>query len=134
MREKMKGREIKWAGKLAVANRKLSANVEAIKRRLDASERVCDLAAEYKVHRTTITKINTGVYFEPYRNPNPAVRVKPKRRPQQMCTICGVKAEGRKLCKKHYSRVWRKERAERANLRNAESAMTQDTLFREVVA
>lgn len=107
MRQKMKGREIKWAGKLAVANRKLSANVEAIKRRLDAGERVCDLAAEYKVHRTTITKINTGVYFEPYRNPNPAVRVKPKRR-KQTCSICGVEAEARNLCKKHYSRAWKR--------------------------
>lgn len=49
--------------KIAAANRKFSpVDEDAIRRRLLGGERVGALAAEYGVHRTTISKIKTGVY------------------------------------------------------------------------
>ena len=63
MRQKMKGRKITWIGKISEANRKItSAQAEDIGRRIEGGEKVKDLAAEFRVHRTTISKINMGRY------------------------------------------------------------------------
>jgi hypothetical protein len=68
MRRKMAGRVIAWADKVAAAVRKFDeAEVAAIKARLDAGEQTQKLAAEFKVHRTTISKIKMGTYHLPYR-------------------------------------------------------------------
>jgi hypothetical protein len=58
-----RGRVITWGAKLSAANRKITAEqVVTIKQRIDAGELVKDLAAEFRVHRTTISKINKGKY------------------------------------------------------------------------
>ncbi len=58
-----KGRKITWIGKIAEKLRKLSPeDVETIRRRLEAGELNKDLAAEFKVHRTTLSKIKIGTY------------------------------------------------------------------------
>lgn len=63
------GREITWGDKLSEALRKITPDqVEEIKRRFAAGERTTDLAKEYGVHRTTITKIKMGTYHDKYRN------------------------------------------------------------------
>lgn len=64
MRASMIGRKILWLDKIALANRKLTPDhaIEISERRA-AGERVIDLAREYGVHRTTISKIRTGKYF-----------------------------------------------------------------------
>lgn len=63
--ESQKGRKITWADKLHLAVRKFTEQqVEEISRRLDSGELVKDLAEEYGVHRTTISKIKTGTYLE----------------------------------------------------------------------
>jgi hypothetical protein len=68
------GRKILWVDKVAESLRKLSLQAELIKRRLDGGEKVGNLAAEFKVHRTTISKIKKGTYFERYRkSSSPAV-------------------------------------------------------------
>lgn len=57
------GRVITWGEKISAATRKLSADdVESIGRRLAAGELNKTLAAEYGVHRTTLSKIKTGKY------------------------------------------------------------------------
>lgn len=57
------GRQITWGAKLADALRKFTpGQVESIHGRLLAGERTTDLAAEFGVHRTTISKIKTGKY------------------------------------------------------------------------
>jgi hypothetical protein len=61
------GRKILWVDKVAESLRKLSLQAETIKRRLDSGEKVGSLAAEFQVHRTTISKIKKGTYFERYR-------------------------------------------------------------------
>lgn len=70
-REKMsrrhKGRKILWADKVAESIRKLSSEAESIKQRLGNGEKVGNLAVEFNVHRTTISKIKKGTYFERYR-------------------------------------------------------------------
>lgn len=68
MRNLMAGREITWAHKVAAAVRKLSEeDVSAIKQRLAAGDLVKNIAAEYKVDRTTISKVKMGTYHLPYR-------------------------------------------------------------------
>lgn len=63
------GREITWGDKLSASLRRLSGEqVEEIKRRFAAGDRTTDLAKEYGVHRTTITKIKMGTYYDKYRN------------------------------------------------------------------
>lgn len=63
MSASQRGREISWGAKIAVAVRKLSPQQrESILRRLEAGERVKDLAREFGVHRTTLSKVKTGRY------------------------------------------------------------------------
>lgn len=63
MSRRHKGRKITWTDKLSEAVRKLSPDdVAAIRARLDAGERVKNLAAEYGVHRTTMSKVKKGKY------------------------------------------------------------------------
>lgn len=63
------GRKITWGDKLSASLRRLSdKQVEEIKRRFAAGERTTDLAKEYGVHRTTISKIKMGTYHDKYRN------------------------------------------------------------------
>lgn len=67
MRELMKDREftIEWRKKLSIASRKFSdEQVVLIRHRLSCGERVCDLAKEYGVHRTTITNLNKRHFYE----------------------------------------------------------------------
>jgi hypothetical protein len=55
--------------RLSVSLRALSDDqVSAIKARIDSGEKVKDLAVEFGVHRTTISKINMGTYFDRYRS------------------------------------------------------------------
>lgn len=57
------GREIKWTGKIADKLRKFSPDqVESIKRRIEAGAGTQDIASEFGVHRTTISKIKMGTY------------------------------------------------------------------------
>lgn len=59
------GRVITWGSKISDATRKISSEgFDEIKRRLGSGEKVKDLAAEFGVHRTTLSKIKTGVYFK----------------------------------------------------------------------
>lgn len=59
-----RGRKITWGVKIAAATRKLThEQVDQIKHRLADGERVCAIAAEFKMHRTSISKIKTGSYF-----------------------------------------------------------------------
>jgi GIY-YIG catalytic domain-containing protein len=58
-----KGRKITWTGKIAEANRKLTdEDCARIRERLAAGEKNRTLAAEYGVHRTTISKVKMGKY------------------------------------------------------------------------
>lgn len=69
MRKLMTGRKILWVDKVAEANRKLTReDVEAIKMRFKNGETTIELAKEYGVHRTTISKVNMGTYFDRYRS------------------------------------------------------------------
>lgn len=53
-----------WLDKIAIANRKVNEfDLEMIKFRLAGGERVRELAEEYGVHRTTISKIKMGRYL-----------------------------------------------------------------------
>ena len=64
-----KGRIITWGDKLSEANRKLSdEDVKTIKRRLDDGAKVKDISAEFKMHRTSISKIKKGIYHDKCRN------------------------------------------------------------------
>lgn len=68
MRKAQIGRVISWADKVAEAIRKLDpAQVDSIKCRLNAGELGINLAREFGVHRTTISKIKMGTYFDRYR-------------------------------------------------------------------
>jgi hypothetical protein len=68
MSASQRGRKITWIGKLAEANRKITPHQAAtITNRLAAGEKGKDLATEYGVDRTTISKIKMGTYFLPYR-------------------------------------------------------------------
>lgn len=63
MKKLMKGREITWGDTLSKAMRKLSASdIMEIKKRLNSGELVKDLAEEYSVHRTTLSKVKNGTY------------------------------------------------------------------------
>jgi hypothetical protein len=69
MSEIMTGRKILWADKVAEAIRKLTPeDVEEIKMRLANGEKNCDLSKEYGVHRTTLSKVKMGTYFDRYRS------------------------------------------------------------------
>jgi NUMOD3 motif len=58
------GRKIAWVGKIAVALRRITPDQAiAIRQRLAAGETVTALAAEFGVHRTTLSKIKAGTYF-----------------------------------------------------------------------
>jgi len=58
-----KGRKITWIDKISEANKKLTpAQQEEILLRIKSGEMVKDLAKEYGVHRTTISKVNKGKY------------------------------------------------------------------------
>lgn len=62
----MRGRKITWSDKIAESVRKVDAIQEVrIRERILAGERVCDLAKEFGLHRTTVTKIKLGRYFTP---------------------------------------------------------------------
>jgi hypothetical protein len=59
----MKGRKIEWKEQIAAANQKLTAHqCMTILRRLAGGEKGKDLADEYHVHRTTISKVKMGTY------------------------------------------------------------------------
>lgn len=61
----MKGRKITWTDKISEANRKIDvAQLETIKARIAAGELVKDIAVEFGVHRTTISKIKMGKYLK----------------------------------------------------------------------
>lgn len=63
MSELMKKRDITWGDKIAESIRKLSEHDQLVIRdRLASGERVKDLAAEYGVHRTTLSKVKSGTY------------------------------------------------------------------------
>jgi hypothetical protein len=63
MSASQRGRKILWIDKVAAALRKLTRDDEAdIRARLAAGERVTDLAKEYGVHRTTMSKVKMGTY------------------------------------------------------------------------
>lgn len=63
MRAKMSGRVIGWSTKISEANRKLDAKaISEIQRRLSCGEKVCVLAADFGVHRTTLSKVKAGTY------------------------------------------------------------------------
>lgn len=65
MRKLMQGRHITWADRLSEAVSKFShEQADQIMGRLNAGETVAALAAEFGVHRTTISKIKGGTYFK----------------------------------------------------------------------
>lgn len=58
-----KGRVISWIDKVAQSMRKLDDDqIQSIQARLEKGERGKDLAAEFGVHRTTMSKIKLGTY------------------------------------------------------------------------
>lgn len=64
MSKSQTGRKITWIGKIAEANRKIDKEThDLIIKRIHAGEKVCELAKEYKMHRTSISKIKSGTYF-----------------------------------------------------------------------
>jgi hypothetical protein len=68
MSKTRKGRLITWTDKIAESNRKLTPQqVESIKTRLASGELGIVLAKEFQVHRTTMSKIKMGTYFDRYR-------------------------------------------------------------------
>ncbi len=67
MRGRMKGRYLSpiHRKKLSLATRKFSDEIViTIRRRSHNGERVCDLAKEYGVHRTTITNLNKRHFYD----------------------------------------------------------------------
>jgi len=69
MSESHKGRNITWGDKLSESNRKLNNDdVNNINLLIKSNIKVKDIASIYNVHRTTISKIKKGVYFDKYRN------------------------------------------------------------------
>jgi hypothetical protein len=64
MSQSQTGRKITWIGKIAEANRKIDKEThDLIIKRIHSGEKVCELAKEYKMHRTSISKIKSGTYF-----------------------------------------------------------------------
>lgn len=60
-----KGRNITWGKKLSEANRKFSEqDINQIEKQFKNGVKVKDIAIKYGAHRTTISKIKKGVYFE----------------------------------------------------------------------
>jgi len=71
MSETRKGRKITWGDALSKANRKITEQgAQEIKRRIEQGELVTAIANELKIHRTTISKIKAGTYFDKYRKQN----------------------------------------------------------------
>ena len=72
-RESMIGRSITWGDKISKAVRKLThEDVKNILDRFAAGEKLVDMAKEYGVDRTTMTKVRNGTYMDKYtkkRNP-----------------------------------------------------------------
>lgn len=67
-RQAMLGRIITWGDKISVSTRKIDAETSiSIKSRLDAGELGKNLAHEFSVDRTTISKIKMGTYFNKYK-------------------------------------------------------------------
>ena len=61
--EKMKGRKIDWKDKIKVSVRKFTPDkVTDIQYRISQGEKVKDLALEFGVHRTTLSKIKNNQY------------------------------------------------------------------------
>ncbi len=61
---RMKGREITWGAKISEATRKLTKEQAGdVLTRIQNGERICDLANELGMHRTSISKIKAGTYF-----------------------------------------------------------------------
>jgi len=68
MSKAQKGRKILWIDKIAAKNRKLAPEkLDAIRSRIAAGELVKDLAVEFGVDRTTMSKVKDGTYLLPYR-------------------------------------------------------------------
>jgi DNA invertase Pin-like site-specific DNA recombinase len=64
----MTGRVVSWGDKLSAVLRAFSEHEEvSIRDRLAGGERVTELAREFGVHRTTISKIKKGTYRDKYR-------------------------------------------------------------------
>lgn len=62
------GRIITWGDKLSASLRKLSDDdVSSIRKRLSEGDKVIDISSEYGVHRTTISKIKKGTYYDKFR-------------------------------------------------------------------
>ncbi len=60
-----RGRKITWGDKIAKGTRKLTdKDLLEITAALKKGEMVCSLAKKYHVHRTTISKVNTGNYLK----------------------------------------------------------------------
>jgi hypothetical protein len=65
MREKMTGRKNTWGDKVSVAMRKLTVDdANTILKRIKDGDMIKDIAADYKMHRTSISKIKMGTYFD----------------------------------------------------------------------
>lgn len=63
----MTNREITWGDKISVTLRKITAEQQReIQERIKAGETVTSLAAEFGVHRTTISKVKAGTYNDKY--------------------------------------------------------------------
>lgn len=70
-RDSMKGREITWGNKIAESIRKLTENdVQQILQRFSSGEKLIDMAKEYGVDRTTMTKVRNGTYMNKYNRKN----------------------------------------------------------------
>lgn len=62
------GRVVTWGDKLSASLRKLSDDdVSSISEKLSHGEKVIDIASNYGVHRTTISKIKKGTYYDKFR-------------------------------------------------------------------
>lgn len=65
MSELMKGRNITWGDKIAQSIRKITQeDFNIIFDRLRCGAKVKDIADEYGLHRTTVSKIKKGTYFD----------------------------------------------------------------------
>jgi hypothetical protein len=68
MSKSQSGRIINWGDKIAQSIRKITPEMALIiKARLDAGEQVGALAEEFGIHRTSMSKIKAGTYFDRYR-------------------------------------------------------------------
>lgn len=85
----MTGREITWGDLISEKLKKLSEkDVEEIKNRLSNGEMVKDLAAEYGVHRTTLSKIKTGKYGVKYDGCDKIKHRKLSAKRKHVCGMC----------------------------------------------